>query len=141
VALALIDTGPGFRNDEARAGWNRTAEAYATGFEERGLDALADRAEVRRDEHTDALGLARAARGILAQHGPDVINSLPTIAVPTIVIVGDRDEPFLAGSRYMANKIPGATYVEIPDAGHASNIDQPDAFDAAMHTLLEGCAA
>ncbi|MDY7104098.1 MAG: alpha/beta fold hydrolase [Actinomycetota bacterium] len=141
VALALVDTGPGFRKDEARAAWNRTAEAYATGFEERGLGALAERAEVRRADHRDPGDLARAARGILAQRGPEVIDSLPSIAVPTVVIVGDRDEPFLAGSRYMASKIPDATYVEIPDAGHASNIDQPERFAAAMRGLLERCAA
>ena len=37
----------------------------------------------------------------------------------------------------MAAKIPGATKVVLADAGHASNIDQPDAFDAAATAFLE----
>jgi pimeloyl-ACP methyl ester carboxylesterase len=32
----------------------------------------------------------------------------------------------------MANKIPGARKVVIPNAGHAANIDQPEAFHQAV---------
>jgi pimeloyl-ACP methyl ester carboxylesterase len=36
----------------------------------------------------------------------------------------------------MAAKIPGARKVVIPDAGHAANIDQPEAFNAAVLGFL-----
>ena len=36
----------------------------------------------------------------------------------------------------MAAKIPGAKKVVIPDAGHAANIDQPEAFNAAVLGFL-----
>jgi pimeloyl-ACP methyl ester carboxylesterase len=73
---------------------------------------------------------------MLTQHTPRVIQSLPEIAVPTIVVVGADDEPFLAATDYMAAKIPGAGKVVIPDAGHASNIDQPQAFNDAISGFL-----
>jgi pimeloyl-ACP methyl ester carboxylesterase len=52
------------------------------------------------------------------------------------VLVGANDTPFLAASDYMAAKIPGAKKVVIDGAGHAANIDQPGAFDAAVLGFL-----
>ena len=134
--LALIDTGPGYRQDAARDGWNRMAENYAANFERQGLDALGESAEVSGDVHRDSSGLSRAARGILTQFDGQVIESLPGIAVPTLVIVGEDDTPFLDGSRYMAAKIPGAQLAVIADAGHAPNISNPQEFDRVMTEFL-----
>jgi len=67
-----------------------------------------------------------------------VISSLPDIHVPALVLVGADDTPFLAASDYMAAKIPGAAKVVIPSAGHAANIDQPAAFNAAVLGFLAG---
>jgi pimeloyl-ACP methyl ester carboxylesterase len=102
AGLVLVDTGPGYRKDDARAGWNRMVEERARGFEAKGNR-----------------GLAHAARGILAQRDGRVIESLPSIRVPTLVIVGEKDETFLAGSRYMAEKIPSAKLEVIAGAGHS----------------------
>jgi pimeloyl-ACP methyl ester carboxylesterase len=140
-ALMLFDTGPGYRNPQARAAWNETAEQRALNFEQRGLDALGGGSEVRIAQHRSAAGLAHAARGLLAQFDDRVINSLPEIAVPTLIVVGANDKPYLAGTDYMANKIPGARKVVIDDAGHSSNIDQPAAFNAAVRTFLTDLAS
>jgi pimeloyl-ACP methyl ester carboxylesterase len=91
--------------------------------------------------HRSADGLARAARGMLAQKNSAVIESLPNIKVPSIVIVGANDTPFLAASDYMAAKIPGAKKVVIANAGHASNIDQPKAFDDAVVSFINDLVA
>ncbi len=103
-ALVLIGTGPGFRKDEARAGWNEMVETRARSLEKKGREFI---------------GLAHAARGILAQRDGKVIESLPSIRVPTLIAVGENDETFLAGSRYMAEKIPGAALEIIAGAGHS----------------------
>lgn len=132
AALMLFDTGPGYKKDEARAAWNRTAEERAVALEEKGLEALGQGQEVRIAQHRSAKGLALAARGMLAQVDDRIIRSLPDIDVPVLVLVGENDTPFLAASDYMASKIPGAEKVIIEDAGHAANIDQPDAFNAAV---------
>jgi pimeloyl-ACP methyl ester carboxylesterase len=137
-ALLIIDTGPGYKNDEAREGWNRNALATADRYEREGLGNLArGSVEMRTSRHRDATGLARAARGMLTQKDARVISSLPSIAVPAIVVVGANDTPFLAASDYMTAKIPGAQKVVVPDAGHAANIDQPAAFNAALTDFLQ----
>lgn len=138
AALMLFDTGPGFKRDEARENWNRSAEKTAVNFESRGLEALPNRPEVGRARHGQAIGLAKAARGILAQRDARVINSLPSIKVPTLVLVGELDSPFLAAADYMGAKIPGAVKAVIAKAGHASNIDQPEAFNRVVLDFLAG---
>jgi pimeloyl-ACP methyl ester carboxylesterase len=136
AALMLFDTGPGYRRDEGREGWNRSALANAEAFETRGLGALAARSEVRGEIHRDASGLALAARGLLTQHDARVIESLGSIRVPTLVLVGAADAPFLAAADYMAGHIGGATKVVLEGAGHASNIDQPEAFNRSVAEFL-----
>jgi pimeloyl-ACP methyl ester carboxylesterase len=136
-ALLIIDTGPGFKNDEAREAWNVRAKKTAERWETEGLGRLAGgSAELREAQHTSAAGLGLAARGMLAQRDARVINSLPDIRVPSLVVVGANDEPFLKASGYMAAKIPGARKVVIPDAGHAANIDQPEKFNQAVLGFL-----
>ncbi|HEY8571893.1 alpha/beta fold hydrolase [Phenylobacterium sp.] len=141
-ALLIIDTGPGYKKDEARDGWNANALKTAERYERDGLAVLTGGSAERRDaRHRDATGLARAARGMLTQRDARVIESLPEIRVPSIVIVGADDTPFLAASDYMAAKIPGAQKVVIPNAGHAANIDQPEAFNRALLGFLDGLKA
>ncbi len=134
-ALLLFDTGPGYRSAGPREQWNRWALAQATAFEAEGLAALSTSSEVRRGVH-DPAGLALAARGILVQHSSAVIDSLPSVAVPTLVLVGADDVAFLSAADYMAAKIPGARLVVLDAAGHASNLDQPDAFGRAVLDFL-----
>lgn len=137
-ALLLFDTGPGYKNDEARNGWNQHAERRAADLEERGFAALNSSPEVAASRHRGAQGLALAARGMLVQRNAKVMEMLPTIRVPTLVLVGADDTPFLAATNYMAMKIPDATKAIIPNAGHASNIDQPEAFNDAVSRFLGG---
>lgn len=77
----------------------------------------------------------RQQRAIMAR--PDSRPLLPTIAVPTLVLVGAEDgvtPPALA--REMADAIPGAMLVEVPDCGHLSSLEQPDAVTAALREWL-----
>jgi len=137
-ALVLCDTGPGYRSDEPRAKWNRMAEKSAVNFEEKGLDAAGRSPEVRAavKYHRSAMGLAHAARGMLAQVDSRVIDHLAEIDVPTLIIVGERDEPYHAASQYMQSKVPGSRLEVIPDAGHAANMDQPEAFNRVLLEFL-----
>jgi pimeloyl-ACP methyl ester carboxylesterase len=137
-ALLIIDTGPGFKKDEARDAWNKRAHETGDRFEREGLDILKSASRERSSVvHRDASGLARAARGMLTQRDAGVIETLPHIKVPSLVVVGADDTPFLAASDYMAAKIPGARKVVIPAAGHAANIDQPQAFIEAVLPFLD----
>ena len=135
-ALMLFDTGPGFKNDAAREAWNATARKRGEDLDARGLAALGGSDEVRMSQHRDAKGRAGAARGMLAQENDRVIRSLDSVKVPTMVLVGANDTGFLAATDYMAAKIPGASKVVIPDAGHAANLHQPAAFNRAVEDFL-----
>ena len=120
-ALALVDTGPGYRKDDARAGWNRMVESRARELEKQGPRTV---------------GLVHAARGILAQRDGRVIESLAAIRVPTLVVVGELDQPFVAGSRYMAEKIPGAKLEVVTGAGHSPQDTHPEPVLQALLELL-----
>jgi len=137
-ALLILDTGPGFRRTEAREAWNERAMETAERLESQGLDLLRELSPERAtSKHLSAAGLAMAARGMLTQRDARVIDSLPAIRVPSLVVVGDKDAPFLGSADYMAARIPGAKKVLIPNAGHASNMDQPQAFNAAVLDFLK----
>lgn len=140
-ALLLIGTGPGFRSDTSRAQWNLAAEHSARNLEEQGLAGLRAGPELTADAHRSAAGLARAARGILAQRDSAVIDGLHAITVPTLIVAGADDTRFLAPADYMARKIPGARLVIIPGAGHAPNIDQPKLFDQHARSFLDEISA
>jgi pimeloyl-ACP methyl ester carboxylesterase len=142
-ALVICDSGPGYRNADARRQWNERARERAVALEGRGLEALGHGREVRESAslHRSAQGLAHAARGMLAQEGSRVIDGLGAIDVPTLIIVGDRDQPFIAPCEYMAKKIPGARLEVIRDAGHSSNLDQPEAFNRVLLDFLDGLPA
>ena len=138
-ALLIIDTGPGFKKDEAREVWNKRAHDTGDRFEREGLEVLKSASRERSSvTHRDASGLARAARGMLTQRDARVIESLPEVKVPSLIVVGAEDMPFLAAADYMAARIPGATKVVIPAAGHTVNIDQPRAFQEAVLPFLDG---
>jgi pimeloyl-ACP methyl ester carboxylesterase len=137
AALVLVDTGPGYRNDEARDGWNAWANGLAADLERDGLGALPGGPEKDVEHVNGPAGLAAAARGILTQRDASVIDSLPRILVPSLIVVGEDDTPFLASADAMERRIPHARKVVIPEAGHAANMDQPALFNAAVLDFLE----
>jgi pimeloyl-ACP methyl ester carboxylesterase len=137
AALMLFDTGPGYKKDGPRQEWNKMAGAMASALERKGLAAMGTSAEVVVSHHRSAQGLAHAARGMLAQSDGSVIESMPSIEAPTLVLAGANDVQFLAATDYMAAKIPGAEKVIIAGAAHAANIDQPEAFNKAMRAFLD----
>jgi pimeloyl-ACP methyl ester carboxylesterase len=68
---------------------------------------------------------------------PDSQPLLAQINVPTLVIVGAED-PLTppADSQLMAERIPNARLVTIPDAAHLSNMERPEAFNQAVGEFL-----
>ncbi|MEV4648585.1 alpha/beta fold hydrolase [Saccharopolyspora sp. NPDC049357] len=79
-------------------------------------------------------GYRNAARVMAAT---DHSAQLPRITTPTLVIVGAQDQVTgVAESRALAEQIPGARLVEIPDAGHAANQEKPEEFNAVVRRFL-----
>jgi len=68
---------------------------------------------------------------------PAMTEHLGAIRCPTTVIVGDQDTGFLRPSEELAAGIHGARLVRIPDAAHSPQIENPNAWLAAIRAHLE----
>ena len=64
-------------------------------------------------------------------------DRLSEIDCPTTIIVGDQDVPFLKPSDEMAEAIPGARRVVIPDSAHSPQLENPDAWFTAIRDHLD----
>jgi pimeloyl-ACP methyl ester carboxylesterase len=69
----------------------------------------------------------------------DVRDVLPTIRVPTLVLhrTGDHDVDVAEG-RYLASKIPGARFVELPGDDHWISAGNPDEIADEIESFLTG---
>ena len=63
------------------------------------------------------------------------------LTCPVLVMVGEQDEPFVVASRAMAEAIPGAELVVIPNAGHSPQFENPEAWIAALTGFLSALPA
>jgi len=83
---------------------------------------------------------AAVVAGLVAlRDRPDARPGLAAINVPTLVVVGDEDTltpP--ADAAALAAGVRGAKLVVLPGAGHLSNLETPDAFNAAVLDFLDG---
>lgn len=150
AGLILADTRPGADTPEAQANRENVAQIAET----QGTGAIADlqvprliseytrkrhpevEARVRQliDEATPQ-GIAAASRG-MAQRA-DSTELLGGISCPTLVIVGEQDALIPpAVTQDYASRIPGAQFAVIPQAGHLSNLEQPEAFLQAIGGFL-----
>lgn len=135
--LALLSTGPGYRDDAAREEWNGGIEGRARALEKRGMEALPADDDMHGGLHTSAQSLAHAIRGFVKQHDASIMDGVAAIGVPTLVLVGAKDRGFLNAADYFERKIPNATKVVVPDAGHGVNRHQPAAVNQALGSLLD----
>ena len=80
---------------------------------------------------------ASMIRAILSEDpAADRLESLRAVSVPTLVLVGDQDAPFLGPSARMAEAVAGAELVVLPEAGHSPQFEAPDAWWAALSGFL-----
>jgi pimeloyl-ACP methyl ester carboxylesterase len=68
----------------------------------------------------------------------DVTERLGEITVPCMALVGADDIAMPpAFSKVLAERLPNCRMVEIPDAGHLSNLEQPESFNYAVEKFYE----
>jgi len=76
--------------------------------------------------------------GALAIDTFDVLDRLPAITAPTLVLCGDGDTGTPpAGNRQIAEAIPRARYVELPNARHTPMVEYPELFNGILLDWLE----
>lgn len=149
--LVLIGVSPGLGDSAARAarrdeerGWGR--RILADGLEAFFADWLAGplfaslpaafRFEDERRRH-DPRVLAATVEALGVSSMPPLTGRLAGLARPVLLVAGARDAKFVALHRGMAAELPNATVVEVPDAGHAAHLEQPEAVVGAIVTWLE----
>lgn len=78
-------------------------------------------------------GVAGTAEGLIAQ--VNAFEQLPRLVVPTLVVIGDRDTEFVrnAPGFLVAMDPTIARSVTLEGAGHAANLEQPEAFNTALY--------
>src|SRR5262249_46814675 len=82
-------------------------------------------------------GISRALTGVIEREG--VYDKLGRIKAPTLVIVGEQDGATVpAKAERIAGAIPGAKLVRIPNAGHTSTVEEPEAVTRAIEDFLAG---
>lgn len=94
--------------------------------------AIAERRAVLLDIDPVAFG---AACALLVD--ADLAPGLPRLQVPTLVVCGELDQatpPAL--NRLIADNVPGARYVELPNCGHCPPLEQPQVFLAAIREFV-----
>ena len=79
-------------------------------------------------------------RAGFAEH--DLRDVLPRIAVPTLLLYGERDvrSPKNVADEMHA-RIPGSQLVFIPGAGHGCDMEAPDRFNAEVRAFLQSAPA
>lgn len=146
--LALIGASPGLRTAAERAARRAADGQLADAIERDGVEpfargwaaqplfagqpaAVAAAAHAERLRSTPA-GLAAALRGAGTGAMEPLWEQLPQLQIPVTLIVGARDAKFRAIAEQMAELIPQATLHVVTGAGHAVQLEQPEAVAALL---------
>lgn len=158
MASALVVAGVGTGSPpEIHKEWRSQSEALGKDFLERGMHAMAEltahsptRIQLfKKDprawseflshlrEHS-AQGMShtvsryQALRPSLHESGA----ALAALSIPVLLAVGDEDEPCLQTNLFLKQKIRSAGLWVCPNTGHAINLEEPAAFNAAVLDFL-----
>lgn len=154
LASALVVAGVGTGSPpHLRANWRTQSEAQGREFFEQGIEAMAHATAhgptriqlLKKDprawqqfvehfrEHS-ALGMGRTVSRYQALR-PSLEESsaqLAQLRLPVLLAVGDEDEPCLETNWFLKRTIRGAGLWVCPNTGHAINLEEPSAFNAAV---------
>jgi pimeloyl-ACP methyl ester carboxylesterase len=123
-------------------GMAKAAEAYALGpsrvqqqnKDPRGWREFADQLA----EHSTT-GSAMTLRGVQSRRPSlyDLTEEMKKITAPTLIMTGDEDWACLEPGILMKKTIPTAALVVLPNAGHAINLEEPDAFNRHIDEFFQ----
>lgn len=100
-------------------------------------DAATMRILARLERMAMSPGTARKLFALLTQ--TDVRHVLPAIRVPTLILHRTEDKPVRVGhARYLAERIAGAKYVELPGSDHMPMMGDVDALLGEVREFLTG---
>ncbi len=68
-------------------------------------------------------------------------DSLKRVAVPTLLMIGDEDDPVIEINVWLKRTLPAAGLTVRRNSGHLLNLEEPDAFNAEMAWFLAAVEA
>ena len=158
-ALIVAGVGTGSTDPDRLA---REANEFATRIEREGMEAWAEayaegptRVQLRRKDSEgwetfkrglmahSATGSALTLRGVQRKR-PTIYALEPALRelqVPTLLIVGDEDNPCLEPAIFMKRHIPRSGLVVLPKTGHTVNVEEPDLFNRVVLDFLTAVEA
>jgi pimeloyl-ACP methyl ester carboxylesterase len=157
-ALVLAGCGSGSATDNAqREQFLRDTRARAERFLKEGTPAIAremgegpNRIQLKRKdprgwqdfvrqmgEH-DAKGAAYTSRNYQALRPSvyDLKDQMAKLTTPTLLAVGDEDDPCLDVNLFMKRTIPGAGLWTVPNSGHCINLEEPNEFNRVVQDFF-----
>ena len=156
LSLTLAGTGSGSPPEEL-AEFRQSAEATARRFETEGSGEIARTYGVGptrvpfmvKDsrgfaEFCDALashhaqGSAHVSRGFQGGRPSlyDFEDEIRALALPTLIIVGDEDDPCVAPGLFLKRTIAASGLAVFPKSGHTVNIEEPALFNQTVDSFL-----
>lgn len=155
MARSLIVAGTGTGSSDPEL-FRKRLDEFARCFEAQGMAGMADYTRgpqrvqlLRKDpkgwrEFADyfsqhsGLGSALTFRGIQGRRPPifDLGEKLGALDVPTLIMVGDEDDPCIEPSFFMKRCISRSGLVVFPQAGHTINLEDPDLFNRTVLDFL-----
>jgi pimeloyl-ACP methyl ester carboxylesterase len=90
-----------------------------------------------------ALGSALTYRGVPMKRPTTyaLVDKLRQLRVPTLILIGDEDEPCVEPAIFMKRHIPSAGLAVFPQSGHAINLEEPDLFNRTVLDFLTAVEA
>jgi pimeloyl-ACP methyl ester carboxylesterase len=117
--------------------WTESAKKYALGptrvqFQNKDPRGWAEFAQ-QLGEHSPK-GQALTMRGVQMRRPSlyELTDGMKKINVPTLIVIGDEDDPCLEPALLMKRSIATSGLVVLPRAGHTINIEDPEAFNRAL---------
>ena len=150
-ARGLVVSGAGYGSTNREA-FRRQALEFADQIEAGGMAAFGDYTKgpsrvqlIRKDpkgwaefaqrfDQHSALGSALTFRGVQGRRPTvyDLEQGMRELQTPTLILVGDEDDPSLEPSLLMKRRIPRSGLMVMPQTGHALNLEEPDMFNRAV---------
>ena len=151
LALIIVASGPGFKSQKAAESWIAQTDRTAVILEQKGFISFIQNAGATIiGRQPDLPAAQRAAKAIMAQNpyeaakfgryivgpAPSIIDDLPNIDCPSLVVVGEDDTRLLKAVDVIAAKLPNAQKATVPGAGHILNIEAPDVFNKMITDFI-----
>src|SRR5215208_6880072 len=133
-ALVLVGVSAGVGDSAAR---RAADEELAAWIERHPIEEVVERWEAQPVFATQSKELVDMLRNFGQGAMPPVWDRLPELELPVLLMAGALDDRYVAAGERMATLLPNGTFSAIPDAGHAPQLEQPDAVAAELSAFLD----